>query len=56
MLDSGFIDDIARGSRVWDAPSHAHEGESSVGVGSDQSIDDRTRLTSSIYLEDALCN
>lgn len=52
MLESGFIEDIARGSRLWDVSNHASEDDALLGAHGSK----EARLTSSIYLEDALCN
>lgn len=61
MVASGFIDDVARGSMLWDRSNVFGARESATGVGHSSgplsnSSRDRLRSFSTMFLEDALVN
>lgn len=53
MVASGFIDDIARGSRLWD---RVNLFDGRVRVSDSTSTRDSSRPLSTMFIEDALVN
>jgi hypothetical protein len=61
VVASEFIEDVARGSRLWDIPNSSGAREATSSVQGDLAQRDaremnRKTMTSSIFLEDSLMN